>query len=133
MLTTIAASINWGLVIKAIWTLVIIPILVVLKGKIDKWAEANNMEKYTNMLYSSANSVVKQLQDDIVKEIKGTDEWTEEKIEEIAQLAIDKTIEGLSNEAYKYLLEANSDFYNYVDTVIKAQLYDLKQEEKKNA
>lgn len=124
------ATLDWDLIIKAIWTLFLVPCLGLLKSKVDEWAKQNKIESYVHMLETSAYHVVRDLQDTVVKEIKGTDEWTEEKIDEISQLALDKTIEGLTNEAYQFLLTVNADFYDYVNTVIKSKLYELKQEEK---
>ena len=51
-------------------------------------------------------------------------------IEEIRQKAIDKAIASMSYEGYKILKEANSDFDAWVDSIIRAKLYDLKKESK---
>ena len=106
------------------------PLATVIGTKINAIAKANKIEKYTNMLYTAAETVVKDLQDSVVKDIKGTDEWTDEKIEEIRQKAIDKAIASMSYEGYKILKEANSDFDTWVDSIIRAKLYDLKKENK---
>ena len=62
-----------------------------------------------------------------VDNIKNTDEWTEEKIEEIRKLAINKAIASMSYEGYKILKEANSDLDSWIDSIIKAKLYDMKK------
>ena len=79
------------------------------------------------MLYEAAEIVVRDIQQSIVDNIKNTDEWTEEKIEEIRKLAINKAIASMSYEGYKILKEANSDLDSWIDSIIKAKLYDMKK------
>lgn len=124
------SSLDWGTLLTTIWTVILLPLATVIGTKINAIAKANKIEKYTNMLYTAAETVVKDLQDSVVKDIKGTDEWTDEKIEEIRQKAIDKAIASMSYEGYKILKEANSDFDTWVDSIIRAKLYDLKKESK---
>lgn len=124
------SSLDWGTLLTTIWTVILLPLATVIGTKINAIAKANKIEKYTNMLYTAAETVVKDLQDSVVKDIKGTDEWTDEKIEEIRQKAIDKAIASMSYEGYKILKEANSDFDTWVDSIIRAKLYDLKKENK---
>ena len=124
------SSLDWGALLTTIQTVILLPLATVIGTKINAIAKANKIEKYTNMLYTAAETVVKDLQDSVVKDIKGTDEWTDEKIEEIRQKAIDKAIASMSYEGYKILKEANSDFDSWVDSIIRAKLYDLKKESK---
>ena len=124
------SSLDWGTLLTTVWTVILLPLAIVIGTKINAIAKANKIEKYTNMLYTAAETVVKDLQDSVVKDIKGTDEWTDEKIEEIRQKAIDKAIASMSYEGYKILKEANSDFDSWVDSIIRAKLYDLKKESK---
>ena len=124
------SSLDWGTLLTTIWTVILLPLATVIGTKINAIAKANKIEKYTNMLYTAAETVVKDLQDSVVKDIKGTDKWTDEKIEEIRQKAIDKAIASMSYEGYKILKEANSDFDSWVDSIIRAKLYDLKKESK---
>ena len=124
------SSLDWGTLLTTVWTVIRLPLATVIGTKINAIAKANKIEKYTNMLYTAAETVVKDLQDSVVKDIKGTDEWTDEKIEEIRQKAIDKAIASMSYEGYKILKEANSDFDSWVDSIIRAKLYDLKKESK---
>ena len=124
------SSLDWGTLLTTIWTVILLPLATVIGTKINAIAKANKIEKYNNMLYTAAETVVKDLQDSVVKDIKGTDEWTDEKIEEIRQKAIDKAIASMSYEGYKILKEANSDFDTWVDSIIRAKLYDLKKESK---
>ena len=126
------AAVNWDPILKAVWTVIILPFLLWAKGKVNDWAKVHKIEKYTNLLMDAADVVVKDLQEEIVKECKGTEEWTDEKIAEVRQIAINKAIASMTYEGYKLLSEANSDFEDWVDSIIRAKLYDLKQNEKEN-
>ena len=126
------AAVNWEPILKVIWTAIILPFLLWTKGKVNDWAKVRKIEKYTNLLMDAADVVVKDLQEEIVKECKGTEEWTDEKIAEVRQIAINKAIASMTYEGYKLLSEANSDFEDWVDSIIRAKLYDLKQKEKEN-
>ena len=126
------ATVNWEPILSVIWTAIILPFLLWAKGKINNWAKVRKIEKYTNLLMDAAEVVVKDLQEEIVKECKGTEEWTDEKIAEVRQIAINKAIASMTYEGYKLLSEANSDFEDWVDSIIRAKLYDLKQNGKEN-
>ena len=123
------ATVNWEPIFSAIWTVIILPFLIWAKGKIAEWAKIRKVEKYTDMLMDSIEIVVKDIQEEIVKGIKGTNEWTEEKIAEVRQIAINKAIASMTYEGYKILSEANGDFEDWVDSIIRAKLYDLKKDE----
>ena len=131
-MTEILTSINWEPIFQAIWTAIIVPFLLWAKEKISDWAKIRKIEKYTNLEMDAAEVVVKDVQEEIVKNCKGTEEWTEEKIAEIRQIAINKAIASMTYEGYKLLSEANGDFEDWVDSIIRAKLYDLKQKEKEN-
>ena len=126
------AAVNWEPILKVIWTAIILPFLLWAKGKVNDWAKVRKIEKYTNLLMDAADVVVKDLQEEIVKECKGTEEWTDEKIAEVRQIAINKAIASMTYEGYKLLSEANSDIEDWIDSIIRAKLYDLKQKEKEN-
>lgn len=126
------AAVNWEPILKVVWTAIILPFLLWAKGKVNDWAKVHKIEKYTNLLMDAADVVVKDLQEEVVKECKGTEEWTDEKIAEVRQIAINKAIASMTYEGYKLLSEANSDFEDWVDSIIRAKLYDLKQNEKEN-
>ena len=126
------ATVNWEPILNVVWTAIILPFLLWTKGKINDWAKVRKIEKYTNLLMDAADVVVKDLQEEIVKECKGTEEWTDEKIAEVRQMAINKAIASMTYEGYKLLSEANSDFEDWIDSIIRAKLYDLKQNEKEN-
>ena len=71
-------------------------------------------------------SVVKDVYETIVKDIKGTDEWTDDKKEEVRKIAKDKIIFALSSSAYECLKSANMDFEEYIDSLIESSLFELK-------
>ena len=120
------ASLDWAAIISVIWTAVLLPIITTIGKKINDKFKMQKIEKYTNMLYEAAEIVVRDIQQSIVDNIKNTDEWTEEKIEEIRKLAINKAIASMSYEGYKILKEANLDLDSWIDSIIKAKLYDMK-------
>lgn len=121
------ASLDWAAIISVIWTAVLLPIITTIGKKINDKFKMQKIEKYTDMLYEAAEIVVRDIQQSIVDNIKNTDEWTEEKIEEIRKLAINKAIASMSYEGYKILKEANSDLDSWIDSIIKAKLYDMKK------
>ena len=121
------ASLDWAAIISVIWTAVLLPIITTIGKKINDKFKMQKIEKYTDMLYEAAEIVVRDIQQSIVDNIKNTDEWTEEKIEEIRKLAINKAIASMSYEGYKILKEANSDLDSLIDSIIKAKLYDMKK------
>ena len=47
-------------------------------------------------------------------------------LEEIKELAVNKAISSMSYEGYKILTEVNSDFDSWLDAIIQAKLYELK-------
>lgn len=120
------ASLDWATIISVIWTAVLLPIISTIGKKINDKFKMQKIEKYTDMLYEAAEIVVRDIQQSVVDNIKNTDEWTEERIEEIRELAINKAIASMSYEGYKILKEANSDLDNWIDSIIKAKLYDIK-------
>lgn len=119
---TILQNIDWMTLFTAIWTIILVPI----GTQIYKWLETKKLDKYAFILYTEVTKAVKSVYETTVKDIKGTGEWTEEKQTEVKELAKTKTIQALSNIVYKTLKEANSDFDNYLDSLIGAALYDVK-------
>ena len=120
------SSLDWNEVIVTIWTVVLLPILTYIGNEVKKYAEAKKIDKYTDILQKNVVSVVKDVYETIVKDIKGTDEWTDEKKEEIKQIAKNKIIFTLSTSAYECLKMANADLEEYLDSLIESSLFDLK-------
>ena len=120
------SSLDWNEVIVTIWTVVLLPVLTYIGNEVKRYAEAKKIDKYTDILQKNVVSVVKDVYETIVKDIKGTDEWTDEKKEEIKQIAKDKVIFALSSSAYECLKSANMDFEEYLGSIIESALFDLK-------
>ena len=120
------SSLDWNEVIVTIRTVVLLPILTYIGNEIKKYAEAKKIDKYTDILQNNVISVVKDVYETIVKDIKGTDEWTDDKKEEIKQIAKNKIIFTLSTSADECLKMANADFDEYLDSLIESSLFDLK-------
>ena len=118
------ASLDWMTLLSAIWTVILVPI----GTQIYKYLKTKKLDKYALILYREVKNAVKSVYETEVKNIKGTDEWTDEKKEEVKQIAKDKAIQALNQSAYKCLKEANSDFEDYLDSLITTSLYDLKHE-----
>lgn len=119
-------SIDWTTLLQTVWTIAIIPFLTFVGAEIKSYLKTKKLSKYTEMLYDAIETVVKDVQATLVDGVKGTDEWTEEKIEEIKRAAINKAISSMTMEGYKLLTEANADFEIWIDSIIQAKLYDLK-------
>lgn len=117
-------SIDWMAVFSAIWTLIFIPI----GNVIYKWLESKKLDKYAAIMYTEVKNAVKCVYETTVKDIKGTDAWTDEIQYEVKELAKTKAIQALSTIVYKSLKEANQDFDDYLDNLIGTALYDLKHE-----
>lgn len=117
-------NINWLELLSAIWTIVLVPILTKLYSNLkDK-----KLDKYADILYTEVKKAVKSVYETEVKDIKGTADWTPEKQAEVKAVAKEKAIQALNTIVYKSLKEANSDFDDYLDSLIGTALYDVKHE-----
>ena len=120
------SSLDWNEVIVTIWTVVLLPILTYIGNEIKKYAEAKKIDKYTDILQKNVVSVVKDVYETIVKDIKSTDDWTLEKQEEVKEIAKRKALFALSNSVYECLKTSNSDFDEYLDGLVGTALFDIK-------
>lgn len=120
-------GIDWSTVVLTILSCIGTYVVIPLAKKAKEYIESQKMNKYTEMLYNAVESTVKALYEDVVKEVKGTDEWDASKIAEIKVLAMTKIKAALSTTVYKALAEANDDFDAWVQDLINAKLYDLKK------
>lgn len=115
-------NIDWITLFTAIWTIILVPI-----GKqLYEYLKTKRVDKYAKILYQETVNAVKAVYEESVKDIKGTDDWTEEKQNEVKEIAKIKAIQGLTNASYKLLKEANDDFDSYLESLIETALYDLK-------
>ena len=118
------ASLDWMTLLSAIWTVILVPI----GTQIYKYLKTKKLDKYALILYREVKNAVKSVYETEVKDIKGTDTWTEDKMNEVKEIAKQKAIQALNQSVYKCLKEANSDFESYLDSLITTSLYDLKHE-----
>lgn len=117
-------NINWLELLSAIWTIVLVPILT----KLYSYLKDKKLDKYADILYVEVKKAVKSVYETEVKDIKGTADWTPEKQAEVKAVAKEKAIQALNAIVYKSLKEANSDFDDYLDSLIGTALYDVKHE-----
>ena len=113
-------------VISVVWTAVLLPFITYVGTQISNYAKSKRIDTYTDILYKNVVSSVKDVYETIVKDMKGSDDWTEEKKYEVKEIAKTKAIQALSNSAYEILKAANGDFNEYLDGLIGTALYDLK-------
>lgn len=125
----VLSSLDWTTILGVIWTAIILPIGTKILTTVNKWLEARKLDKYGQILYEEVKKAVKSVYESVVKDIKGTDDWTEEKMVEVRELAKTKILQALPMIIYKTLNEANSDFYDYLDSLIDTALYDEKHKE----
>ena len=118
------SSLDWMTLLSAIWTVILVPI----GTQIYKYLKTKKLDKYALILYREVKNAVKSVYETEVKDIKGTDAWTEDKMNEVKEIAKQKAIQALNQSVYKCLKEANSDFEDYLDSLITTSLYDLKHE-----
>lgn len=119
-------EIDWNQVIYTLWTLVLLPIITYIGSGLHAYARAKQIDKYTDILYENVVKAVKDVYETVVKDIKSTSGWTPAKKEEVKQLAKTKAVAALTNSAYQALKTANKDFDAYLDSLIGAALYDVK-------
>lgn len=122
----IIKNIDWMQVVSVIWTVVLLPIVTYIGTQISNYVKSKKIDKYTDILYENVLKAVKDVYETTVKDIKGTNVWTEEKKNEVKEIAKTKAIQALSNSAYEILKAANTDFGEYLDGLIGTALYDLK-------
>lgn len=122
-------SLDWATILSVIWTAIILPIGTKILTSVNRWLEARKLDKYGQILYEEVKKAVKAVYESVVKDIKGTDEWTEDKMDEVRELAKTKILQALPTIVYKVLSEANEDFGDYLDSLIDTALYDTKHEE----
>lgn len=126
-------NLDWNTVLTTIWTVILLPVLTYTSAEIKEYAKAKKINKYMEILQSNASDVVKDVYETIVKDIKGTDDWTDEKKDEVKEIAKQKILLSLSNTTYSLLSEANSDFEDYLNSLIEASLFDVKNTLKQEA
>lgn len=122
----ILAQINWVEVLAFIWSAIILPILAYVGKAIKQWLDSKKLGKYGDMLKVSTEVAVKEVYQTLVNELKGTDAWTKEKQDEVKAIAKQKAVQGISNGVYDTLTALNGDLNDYLDNLIEASIYELK-------
>lgn len=126
-MSEVLKGIDWNQAISAIWTIVLLPIITYIGTEIKEYTKAKRIDKYTNILYQNVLDAVKDVYETVVKDIKGNPNlWTEDKQNEVKELAKTKAIAALTTSAYQALKTANKDFDDYLDSLIGTALYDMK-------
>ena len=124
----IIQNIDWMQVLAVIWTVIIVPILTYAKKEFDEWVKSKDLDKYSTMLIDAVDSSVKDTYENVVKEIKGTDLWTDERKQEVLENAKIKIKVALTTEGYSFLDTVHEDLELWITTLIEAKLYDLKHQ-----
>mgnify|MGYP000567930934 FL=1 len=128
-MTHLSNSLDWNQVILTIWTVVLLPVITYIGSELKQYAEARKIDNYNELLQKSVMSVVKDVYETEVKNIKGTDAWTDEQKEKARSIAKNKIIFALPASAYNCLKSENPDFNEYVYSLIEASLFDLKNKQ----
>jgi hypothetical protein len=119
-------NINIMEVLSTIWTVILVPILGYAWKQAYSWLETKKLDKYASILYEEVVKSVKCVYEVEVKDIKKTADWTPEKQKEVKELAKTKVCQALSTSIYRSLKEANSDFEDYLDSLVGTALFDIK-------
>ena len=119
-------NIDWMTLISAIWTIVLVPVFTWVGKQVHDWAATKKINRYTDMLYEATSTVVQELYQSVVVNIKGTADWTPEKQAEIKDIAKTKIIAAITNDGYKILQMANDDFQDWLESLIEAAIYKEK-------
>lgn len=125
-MSEVLKNLDWNQVIYTIWTVVLLPVITYIGTQINEYAKAKRIDKYTDILYDNVLKAVKDVYETVVKDIKHTDSWTPEKMDEVKELAKAKAISALTNSAYQALKAANSEFDEYLDSLVGTALYEVK-------
>ena len=125
-MSEIFKSLNWNELIVTIWTVVLLPLLTYAGNELRKWAKSKKIDKYTDILEKNVVNAVKDVYETIVKDIKYTSDWTEDKQNEVKEIAKQKAINALSNSIYEYLKVVNNDFEQHLDSLVGTALFDIK-------
>ena len=115
-----------------IWRLIAFPVLIYLLKLLDNYMTHTKYNHIYQIVKELAKAAVKDVWEYYVKEIKDTDEWTDENKGKAKEMAIQEIIKGLSNDAYTLLKQYNQDFEGYLSNAVESALYDIRQESKRN-
>lgn len=120
-------GIDWMQIISTLWSVVLLPIITYIGTQVANYTKAKKIDKYTSILYQNVVDAVKDVYQAYVENIKGTANWDDKTKESMKELAKTKTIHALTTSIYQALKAANSDFDEYLDSLIETAIYDLKR------
>lgn len=106
------------------------PLLTLLGKQLYELARAKKLDKYADIVYSNVLSAVKDVYETSVKDLKGTKDWTKERQAAVRETAREKTLDALADTIAQTLKAANRDFDEWLNSLIGAALYDLKNRKK---
>lgn len=112
--------------LNAIWTIILAPILSFVGKQVYDYLKSKKLDKYGKILYEEVSKAVKSVYQTTVERLKDTEDWTPEFQEEVKEMAKIKAIQALPNFVHDMLLAANEDFYEYLDNLVEAAIYDCK-------
>lgn len=118
----ILQDIDWFTLLSTIWTVLFVPIIKVIYD----WLKSRKLDKYANILYKEVIKAVKGIQESVVKDLKGTENWNDATKIYVKELAKTKVEQALTTTIYKCLKEANEDFDIYLESLIETALFDIK-------
>ena len=111
-------SLDWMTLLSAIWTVILVPI----GTQIYKYLKTKKLDKYALILYREVKNAVKSVYETEVKDIKGTDVWTEDKMNEVKEIAKQYNKdekELLENEQLKSYLAESMKTEKAIEFIVK--------------
>ena len=73
-MSEVISNINWNEMLITVWTVVLLPVLTYIGNEIRQWAKSRKIDKYTDILEKNVVKAEKDINETIVKDIKGTDQ-----------------------------------------------------------
>lgn len=125
-MSTIINQIDWPQAISVLWTVILLPMITYFGAQIERFIKAKRLSHDTALLYQAVLDAVKDVYETMVKDIKGTPDWTEQRQYEIKRIAKAKAVHALATPVYQFLRSTNENFDEYLESLIGTALFDLK-------
>ena len=126
------STIDYEQALDTIITVFIVPLLTYVISLVKKYIEDKKLDNIADKLVNAVKAAVKSVYEDNVKHIKHTEEWTDEKQDEVREMAKNIAYSALTNRELQKLKDSNSDLDVYVDSLIGTALYDEKHKSENN-
>lgn len=94
---------------------------------INKKISDENLKKVLTELSELVTNTVKSVYETFVKEIKGTEVWTDEAKKEALNRALTTILSQLSKDTKNFIEKNYGNLEEYLTNLIHAKLYDLKK------